>query len=719
MTNRPPFDDIPFPTDDPALMREAEASAARRRQASDPQGAEGNASGAAPRQARQPLQAAAAAPSAASRQAPWPPRERVAYGGYAAARSAAAPARSVRQHAPQKPVSAASSYASRARHEPNRFLEAYQSGMPLASPEAPSTAGGARSRADDASARAALRGQRSTAQRPLEASFALRAPAEELEDDRPVPVSEVLARLDEAVRGFLPDCWIAGEVSQATRSRAEHVYFSLKDEKGVLSCVIWRTNLRSGVPAEGDRIEVCGELQVYPPNGRLQLVVHAWRRAGRGALWAAFLALKAKLEAEGLFDPAKKRALPAFPKRIGLATSERAAAFGDVRRTLARRMPWVQIVFAEAAVQGPGAAASLVRALDLLDGAGCDVILLVRGGGAYEDLQAYNDEGLARAIRALKTPVVSGIGHETDFTIADFAADLRASTPTAAAEVVGRDGSYWFGRLRKASETMDRAVSRELRIAEERLDRADSALPRGEALLRRFDEGLRAAASQLEGEVGRAIAERSARVQRARRVIAVPEAFLEQRSSRLSQDARRLESAVAARLAALRSRLAVAGRAIAVPSAFLARHSLRLTQGAARLDAAINEKIDAGDDRLARLSRRLDDAAALRLSADALRFARAARLAPNPIPMIERAERTVSALGRTLAALDPDRPLRAGYARVSTADGIVGRAADIRAGDALKIEFGDGLVNATADRDGGSTDTKGQDFFNGSKVFDR
>ena len=125
----------------------------------------------------------------------------------------------------------------------------------------------------------------------------------------------------------------------------------------------------------------------------------------------------------GLTHLTKKRALPAFPKRIGLATSERAAAFGDVRRTLARRMPWVQIGFAEAAVQGPGAAASLVRALDLLDGAGCDVILLVRGGGAYEDLQAYNDEGLARAIRALKTPVVSGIGHETDFTIAGLDAD--------------------------------------------------------------------------------------------------------------------------------------------------------------------------------------------------------------------------------------------------------------------------------------------------------
>lgn len=530
-----------------------------------------------------------------------------------------------------------------------RFRAAYASGMPLTErgegADADVVSRARASRRTDAPFVGGVQRDRALSRH---ASFATAA-----EEDRPIPVSEVLARLDEAVRSVFPKCWIAGEVSQVTRSRLGHFYFSLKDEKGALSCVIWRSKSSIGIPEEGESVEMRGEIQIYGPRGSLQLSVDDWRPAGRGALWEAFLRLKAKLEAEGLFDAAIKKPLPIFPKRIAVVTSETAAAFGDVRRTLARRMPWVQLVLAEAAVQGATAPESLIRALRLADEAKCDVILLVRGGGAYEDLQAFNDEALARTLRSLKTPVVSGIGHETDFTIADFAADVRASTPTAAAEMVGRDSAYWLGRVLKAEETMSRTIVRELRSAEERLDRADLALPSGARLMALFADKVSAAARQLDAEAFRALARRAERVR-------------------------------------------ISGRAFEVPEAFFERYDARMTAGAQRLESALGVKLGESARLLQVVTGRLDDAALRRLSAEAGRYERARRLAPNPLPLIERAQRTVAALGRTLEALDPDRPLRSGYARISTAAGVVSSVQEICSGDALVIEFGDGQIGARA-----------------------
>ena len=238
------------------------------------------------------------------------------------------------------------------------------------------------------------------------------------------------------------------------------------------------------------------------------------------------------------------------------------------------------------------------------------MILLVRGGGAYEDLAAFNDETLARTLRDLKTPVVSGVGHETDFTIADFAADVRASTPTAAAEMVGRDGSYWFARLSKARETIERTIERELRTAEERFDRVDAVFPTGEGLLRTFDEKRLEAAARFARSFDLALAQKAQRVR-------------------------------------------TAGRMFQVPEAFFGGYDGRLALAASRLTCAFDEKLALGRREIEREKGRLDDMVFGGLRVTGERLARAARLAPNPMPALERAERTVAVLKRTLEALDP------------------------------------------------------------------
>lgn len=250
-------------------------------------------------------------------------------------------------------------------------------------------------------------------------------------------VSRVLRALIES-EGMLQDMWVRGEVINFSRPRSGHWYFTLKDHNAQLPCVMWRSTaeLQAHIPKDGDQLEVHGGLSVYEAGGRYQLYVDEIRTDGEGALYQRFLKLKAKLEAEGLFDPARKRPLPAWPRRIGIVTSPSGAALHDMLQTLARRFPLVEVVLAPAAVQGEEAASEILRALAALNQfAQPDVILLARGGGSPQDLAAFNSERLVRAIVASAAPVVSGVGHETDFTLADFAADLRAPTPTAAAEL--------------------------------------------------------------------------------------------------------------------------------------------------------------------------------------------------------------------------------------------------------------------------------------------
>jgi exodeoxyribonuclease VII large subunit len=275
---------------------------------------------------------------------------------------------------------------------------------------------------------------------------------------------------------------VRGEISGFSRAASGHCYFSLKDASGQLRCAMFRraASLVDFSPREGDQVEVRGRLAVYEPRGDLQLIVESLTRAGQGALFEQFLQRKAMLEAEGLFDPARKRALPTLPRRIGLVTSLGAAALHDVVTALRRRVPHIEVVLAPAAVQGAAAPAELVRALRALYAmpAPVDVILLVRGGGSIEDLWAFNDDALARTIVESPVPVISGVGHETDFTIADFCADLRAPTPTAAAELVSAPRDVWLGALDLTEQKLRDALGERLDALGQRLDLATGRLGR-------------------------------------------------------------------------------------------------------------------------------------------------------------------------------------------------------------------------------------------------
>ena len=252
-------------------------------------------------------------------------------------------------------------------------------------------------------------------------------------------VSALIRSVRDLIEHRYPLLWVAGEISNFTTAKSGHAYFFLKDEHAQARCVMFRHRHRGleWLPRDGLQVEAQVLVTMYEPRGDFQLNVETMRRAGRGALFEAFLRLRERLEKEGLFETEKKRRLPLFPRTIGVVTSRDAAALRDVLTTLKRRDPSVAVVLFPVRVQGEGAAEEIAAALGT---AGrreeCEVLLLVRGGGSIEDLWAFNEEIVARAVRACPIPVVTGIGHETDFTIADFAADRRAPTPTAAAEMV-------------------------------------------------------------------------------------------------------------------------------------------------------------------------------------------------------------------------------------------------------------------------------------------
>jgi exodeoxyribonuclease VII large subunit len=257
--------------------------------------------------------------------------------------------------------------------------------------------------------------------------------------DAVVPVSVLNRAIGTMLERSFPLVWVSGEVSNFTRAASGHWYFSIKDAQAQMRCVMFRGRAQYAefTPREGDKIEVRALVTMYEPRGELQLNVEAVRRTGQGRLYEAFLRLKAQLEAEGLFDVGRKRALPAHPRTIGIVTSLQAAALRDVLTTLARRAPHIPVIVYPAPVQGAGVGARLAAMVALANQRReVDVLIVCRGGGSIEDLWAFNEEVLARAIAASDVPVVSGVGHETDFTIADFAADVRAPTPTGAAELV-------------------------------------------------------------------------------------------------------------------------------------------------------------------------------------------------------------------------------------------------------------------------------------------
>ena len=277
----------------------------------------------------------------------------------------------------------------------------------------------------------------------------------------------------ERLETAFPLCWVAGEISNLTLASSGHAYFSLKDDAAQVRCVMFRNRvpLLGRRLANGQRVEVRVLVTLYEARGDFQLSVETVREAGRGDLHERFVRLKEKLEREGVFASENKRPLPAFPRRLGVVTSPQAAALHDVLSTLERRAPHLEIVLYPTLVQGAEAPAQIAAALGAASRRGeCDVLLLCRGGGSLEDLWAFNDEAVARAIRACRLPVVTGIGHETDFTIADFAADRRAATPTAAAELAAPERAILQARLSDLREALARRLERRIETCGQRLD---------------------------------------------------------------------------------------------------------------------------------------------------------------------------------------------------------------------------------------------------------
>jgi exodeoxyribonuclease VII large subunit len=260
---------------------------------------------------------------------------------------------------------------------------------------------------------------------------------------------------------LLQDVWVTGEVSNFSKPASGHIYFTLKDSSASLRCVMWRNTVlrQSFLPRDGEAIDVHGSISVYEAGGQYQLYADVFRQAGEGAMFQEFLRLKAKLEDEGLFAAERKKPIPPRPKRIGIVTSATGAALQDMLNTLRRRYPLVEVVLAATPVQGDEAPPKIITALqDVARQAHPDVILLARGGGSIEDLWAFNDEGVARAIAASPIPIITGVGHETDFTIADFVADLRAPTPTAAAELAVPDQADLRLELAELGQRLNRSI---------------------------------------------------------------------------------------------------------------------------------------------------------------------------------------------------------------------------------------------------------------------
>ncbi len=513
------------------------------------------------------------------------------------------------------------------------------------------------------------------------------SPAAAPRREEPLSVSAALRRMTNALEGVLDGIWITGEVAEVSLSSLGHLYFSLKDEAALLSCAMFRSALGRGpIFQKGDRIELLGRVDIYAPRGRLQMVGTRWRPAGVGSLYEAFLKLKAKLEAEGLFAPERKKPIPRFVRRVVLVTSAQAAAYGDVLRTLERRTPWVKIMHVDSLVQGTDAPAALISALIAAQALTPDVILLVRGGGSYEDLQAFNDEELARTIAALNVPVICGVGHEADFTIADFAADLRASTPTAAAGSIGPDRDTWLRRLDKCSDMLERAVERAYQHAAQRYDSAAAHLPAEDRLLQPWEQAMINARVRLCNAAQGRLTDAERAVEGAGLRWRTAADFITPRQIRLER----------------------AARFLAQPDLCLRAPVQHLTAAAERfrrLGLAAEERRGT---EVERQTKALSFFAHHALDAAAARLDRALRLRPDPMREINAAQRRVELAANALSLADPNRPLRAGYARIVTdADKVVSHAAELRRGSAVRILFADGFAAAEVQEVAMNTESSG------------
>jgi exodeoxyribonuclease VII large subunit len=390
-------------------------------------------------------------------------------------------------------------------------------------------------------------------------------------------VSELTARIRDLLTKNFTDILVQGEISNCREAQSGHIYFTLKDDRAQVRCVFFKQQ-RRGIkfrPEDGLQVTVRGSISVYEQRGEYQIYVEALDPIGLGALQLAFEQLKKRLEAEGLFDPARKKSLPILPSRIGLITSPRGAAVRDVVRILTRRFPNVHLTVFPVRVQGEGAAEEIVKALKFFNAKKmADVLILARGGGSMEDLWAFNEEPVARAIAASEIPVISGVGHETDFTIADFVADVRASTPSAAAELVVETRREFDKRIADLRDTI-------------------SGLIRYRLL-----------------ELSRRVHELSAR-----RGFRRPLDLLRQQRQRADEMTSRLAAGLRARLEQSRKRFTAAHLRIASFDfrVKIAAFRLRLEKRSAELGLRIERLVRAKRERLARLALQLEERSPLRV----------------------------------------------------------------------------------------------------------
>lgn len=392
------------------------------------------------------------------------------------------------------------------------------------------------------------------------------------------------SQLNTLARNVLEDTfplvWVEGELGNVARPSSGHLYLTLKDERAQVRAAMFKP--KAGwlkfVPREGLRVLARGRLTLYEARGEYQLVLDHMEEAGEGALRRAFEELKAKLQAEGLFDAGRKRALPAFPRRIGVLTSPTGAAVRDVISVLARRFPLLEVDVLPVPVQGATAAAQIRGMLSRAIASNrYDVLLLTRGGGSLEDLWAFNDEQLARAIAASPVPIVSAVGHETDFSLSDFAADLRAPTPSVAAELIAPDRIAMLQRLRRLQQRLQDQEQHRLRSAMQRLDRASLRLnaQRPQARLTLLRSREREARRRLDAVLARRLQEALARTRHAgaRLRMQAPERRLAALAQHLQSLRARPRAALQARLQLDQQRLAGLARALAAisPLATVAR----------------------------------------------------------------------------------------------------------------------------------------------------
>jgi exodeoxyribonuclease VII large subunit len=483
-------------------------------------------------------------------------------------------------------------------------------------------------------------------------------------------VSQLTHYIDEILKSVLPPVvLVKGEVSNFKRNAASgHLYFTLKDEEACIDCVMWRSDavrLKFDV-ADGLELLADGRVAVYAQRGRYQLYVDTLQPLGQGALELAFKQLRARLEREGLFLPERKKPLPAYPRRVVIVTSRETAALQDVLKVLCR-FPWLKLFVYHVPVQGEGAGQRVAEALTHLNRTvasigGADLVLLARGGGSLEDLWAFNEESLARAIAASRLPVVTGIGHEVDTSIADLVADYFAHTPTEAAQVISRNWRTAPEAVRAAGARLGRALRNRVTDGRHRLN----AVERHEAFRRPLDRvrTLRQHVDHQERTLGHLMA-----------------ANLRAAQWRVGELAKRLEqvgpafviSRFQARLADARQRLMRGG----------SRRLLRATEHVAHLDAGLV---------------RVDPRNRIRLLRERLR-ATACRLDCAIEVLHEKRGQRVEALARFLHAVGPEQVLRRGYSITSRKkDGaIIKSAAQVRAGDRLVTRFAEGQVESTAD----------------------